>query len=42
MPLTYLQQPWQIREKLKLPADIAETLHNLGAVYANLDSTTRQ
>jgi len=26
--LTYLQQALQIREKLKLPADIAETLHN--------------
>ncbi len=34
--LTYLQQALQIREKLNVPADIAETLHNLGEAYAAL------
>jgi eukaryotic-like serine/threonine-protein kinase len=34
--LTYLQQALQLREKLNVPADIAETLHNLGEAYANL------
>ena len=34
--LTYLQQASQLREKLNVPGDIAETLHNLGEAYANL------
>src|SRR4029077_476044 len=32
--LTYYQQALQLREKLGVPADIAETLHNLGEGYA--------
>ena len=34
--LTYLQQALQLREKLNVPVDIADTLHNLGEAYANL------
>ena len=34
--LTYLQQALQLREKLNVPADIAETLHNAGGAYANI------
>jgi tetratricopeptide (TPR) repeat protein len=34
--LTYLQQALQLREKLNVPREIAETLNSLGAAYANL------
>jgi tetratricopeptide (TPR) repeat protein len=32
--ITYYQQSLQLREKLGIPADIAQTLHNLGEGYA--------
>jgi tetratricopeptide (TPR) repeat protein len=34
--LTYLQQALQLREKLNVAPDIAETLHSLGSTYDNL------
>lgn len=34
--VTYFQQALQIREKLGVPGDIADSLHNLGEVYVNL------
>jgi len=39
--LTYFQQALQLREKLNVPGDIADTLGNLGVTNVNSASTTK-